>query len=143
LKLPGLDVAFGQAGWADRLGRMMLLQSAQGSSSAQIRLDPPELGSLTVRIQLTDQAAAVNFVSPHAMLRDALEQQSARLQELFREQGRDLVDVSVSDQSAQSGGEERGVSGGTGPGSSLWAVGDQLMPETVVKKPGALIDFYA
>ncbi|MDP2127458.1 MAG: flagellar hook-length control protein FliK [Pseudohongiella sp.] len=143
LKLPGLDAAFGQSGWIDRVGRQMLLQSAQGSSSAQIRLDPPELGSLTVRIQLVDQAAAVNFVSPHAMVRDALEQQSVRLHEMFAEQGIDLIDVSVSDQSAHPDGGEERESGTAGSGSSARVSDDKQAPENSVKKSESLIDFYA
>ncbi|MDP2282539.1 MAG: flagellar hook-length control protein FliK, partial [Pseudohongiella sp.] len=116
--LSGLDVTFGQPGWVERVGRQMLLQSAQGNSSAQIQLDPPELGSLTIRIQLVDQSATVNFVSPHAMVRDALEQQAQRLQEMFNEQGLNLRDVSVSDQSAnarqQSEQQSREQSGAAG-----------------------------
>lgn len=143
LKLPGLDVTFGQAGWADRIGRQMLLQSAQGSSSAQIRLDPPELGSLTVKIQLIDQTAAVNFVSPHAMVRDALEQQAGRLQEMFREQGLDLSDVSVSDQSSNSDGGEQRNSSGTGNGPAAWLAEDGTAPASVARQSESLIDYYA
>lgn len=143
LKLPGLDVTFGQAGWVDRIGRQMLLQSAQGSSSAQIRLDPPELGSLTVKIQLVDQSAAVNFVSPHAMVRDALEQQAGRLQEMFKEQGMDLLDVSVSDQSPHPDGGDQRNSNGTGSGSSTWIADDGAVSAPVVRQSVSLIDFYA
>lgn len=143
LKLPGLDVAFGQAGWADRIGRQVLLQSAQGTSSAQIRLDPPELGSLTVKIQLVDQSAAVNFVSPHAMVRDALEQQAGRLQEMFLEQGMDLLDVSVSDQSAESDSGSPKNSEEFTDASAVTIPGDSISASTADRQSDALIDFYA
>lgn len=143
LKLPGLDVTFGQAGWIERVGRQMLLQSAQGSSSAQIRLDPPELGSLTVKIQLVDQSAAVNFVSPHAMVRDALEQQASRLQDMFREQGLDLQDVSVSDHSAQSDSSEQRDSNTGGHAASRETADAGLTTPSVVRQSDALIDYYA
>ncbi len=138
-----LELAFGQTGWADRLGRQLLLQSAQGSSSARIRLDPPELGSLTVRIQLVDQSAAVNFVSPHAMVRDALEQQSARLQDMFREQGMDLLDVSVSDHSADTGDgrQQSGHQGSATPADTGPVADAGLLPAQRVSD--ALIDYYA
>lgn len=138
-----LELAFGQSGWADRLGQQLLLQSAQGSSSARIRLDPPELGSLMVKIQLVDQTAAVNFVSPHAIVRDALEQQSLRLQDMFREQGMNLVDVSVSDQSSgnrnsdeQSENPKQGRSNPMG-----FAASSEVAHATRVSD--ALIDYYA
>jgi flagellar hook-length control protein FliK len=141
--LSGLDVTFGQPGWVERVGRQMLLQSAQGNSSAQIQLDPPELGSLTIRIQLVDQSATVNFVSPHAMVRDALEQQAQRLQEMFNEQGLNLRDVSVSDQSAnarqqseQQSREQPGTAGQTGDNHEQEIVSS-------AHKTMSLIDYYA
>ena len=143
LKLPGLDVAFGQAGWADRIGRQVLLQSAQGTSSAQIRLDPPELGSLTVKIQLVDQSAAVNFVSPHAMVRDALEQQAGRLQEMFLEQGMDLLDVSVSDQSAESESGNQKNAEELADTSAAAITVDNISTSVPVRQSDTLIDFYA
>jgi len=136
-----LQLAFGQTGWADNLGRQLLLQSAQGSSSAQIRLDPPELGSLMVKIQLTDQTAAVNFVSPHAIVRDALEQHAPRLQEMFREQGMDLLDVSVSDQRTgqdQRGDQQRAAHAGGDTHSTATAA-----QQTIQRISNSLIDFYA
>ena len=138
-----LQLAFGQAGWGERLGRQLLLQTAQGSSSAQIRLDPPELGSLTVRIQLVDQSAAVNFVSPHAMVRDALEQQSQRLQDMFREQGIDLLDVSVSDQREGNTDNERGDRERHSAGAQTAGTGTQSENSVTVRKSDSLIDYYA
>ena len=145
--LSGLDVAFGQPGWVERVGRQMLLQSAQGNSSAQIQLDPPELGSLTIRIQLVDQSAAVNFVSPHAMVRDALEQQAQRLQEMFNEQGLNLRDVSVSDQSANARQQSQQQSQQQSPEQSAVAgqTTDSHDQEIVssAHKSMSLIDYYA
>jgi flagellar hook-length control protein FliK len=125
----------------------MLLQSAQGNSSAQIQLDPPELGSLTIRIQLVDQSATVNFVSPHAMVRDALEQQAQRLQEMFNEQGLNLRDVSVSDQSANARQQSQQQSQQQSPEQSAVAgqTTDSHDQEIVssAHKSMSLIDYYA
>jgi flagellar hook-length control protein FliK len=145
--LSGLAVTFGQPGWVERVGRQMLLQSAQGNSSAQIQLDPPELGSLTIRIQLVDQSATVNFVSPHAMVRDALEQQAQRLQEMFNEQGLNLRDVSVSDQSANARQQSQQQSQQQSPEQSAVAgqTTDSHDQEIVssAHKSMSLIDYYA
>lgn len=142
--LPSLDASFGQAGWAERIGRQILLQSAQGSSSAQIQLDPPELGSLMIKLQLVDQTATVNFVSPHAMVRDALEQQTQRLQEMFREQGMSLTDVSVSDQSANSRQDSERQSAERDDTSSL-SLANSEEPENMVavRQSSSLVDYYA
>ncbi len=138
-----MDTAFGQQGWSDSLGRQLLVMSSQGVSSAQIRLDPPELGSLTVKIQVSaDQQTNVSFVSQHAVVREALEQQLNRLQDLFRDQGLNLQDVSVSDQSPQQrdgeGGGQHGGNGGSGRDEQDPGVG-----EPVMVRSESLIDFYA
>lgn len=141
--LSGLDVTFGQPGWVERVGRQMLLQSAQGNSSAQIQLDPPELGSLTIRIQLVEQTATVNFVSPHAMVRDALEQQAQRLQEMFNEQGMNLRDVSVSDQSTNARQQSDRQSGGQQGSPAQTADSHEQELISSAQKSVSLIDYYA
>ena len=103
--------SFGQAGWGDNVARQLMVMTANGINSAQIRLDPPELGTLTVRVQMVDQSATVNFVSQHAMVRDALDAQIPRLQDLFRNEGIDLLDVTVSDQQTSAQGDGHGQDG--------------------------------
>lgn len=103
--------SFGQAGWGDNVARQLMVMTANGINSAQIRLDPPELGTLSVRVQMVDQSATVNFVSQHAMVRDALDAQIPRLQDLFRNEGIDLLDVTVSDQQTSAQGDGHGQDG--------------------------------
>lgn len=138
-----LDTAFGQQGWSESLGRQLLVMSNQGIGSAQIRLDPPELGSLMIKIQMSaDQQTQVSFVSQHATVRDALEQQLSRLQDLFRDQGLNLQDVSVSDQSPQQregeGGEQHGQGSGSGTDEQ-----DLAADEPTMMRSESLIDYYA
>ncbi|WP_339857881.1 flagellar hook-length control protein FliK [Pseudohongiella acticola] len=140
-----MDTAFGQQGWSDSLGRQLLVMSSQGVSSAQIRLDPPELGSLTVKIQMSsDQQTSVNFVSQHAVVREVLEQQLNRLQDLFREQGLDLADVSVSDQTAQQqDADAEGEQGRAGDWTERAGDQDETAGDPVLVRSESLIDFYA
>lgn len=138
-----MDTAFGQQGWPDSLGRQLMVMSSQGVSSAQIQLDPPELGSLMVKIQVSaDQQTSVSFVSQHALVRETLEQQLNRLQDLFREQGLNLQDVSVSDQSPQQregdSGQHQGQRQGSGSGDQEQASGEQILVRSE-----SLIDYYA
>lgn len=137
-----LQTSFGQQGWPDSIGRQLLVMNGQGISAAQIRLDPPELGSLMVKIQLnSDQQASVSFVSPHAAVREALEQQSVRLQDLLKEQGLDLVNVSVSDEAPQQGQEFAQQR------HQQQSNADDLMEQeqaavSVPDRPASLIDYY-
>jgi flagellar hook-length control protein FliK len=97
-----------------------------------------------IKLQLVDQTATVNFVSPHATVRDALEQQVARLQEMFREQGMSLLDVSVSDQSTNSRQESERQTAGRGNSSNV-EVPDSTEPENLesVRQSSSLVDYYA
>lgn len=142
--------SFGHPSWGEGIGRQLLIMSANGVNSAQIRLDPPELGTLTVRVQMTDQAATVHFVSQHAMVRDALEQQLPRLQDMFRGEGVELLDASVSDQSAQQRGGDSGANQSGDDNSRRSATAGLETDSTTgngveqaVPRSSSLIDFYA
>ena len=73
-------------GWGDTVMQRVMWMSSQQVRSAEIQLDPPELGSLMVKIQTSNDQTTVNFTSPHALVRDTLDQNLPRLRELMAEQ---------------------------------------------------------
>lgn len=97
-----LSVPFNQSGWGENLGKQLSLLLAKNMDSAQIQLDPPELGPLTVKIQINQGQISLQFTSGHYAVREALEQSSQRLQQMFSDEGLDLIDVGVSDQKSDS-----------------------------------------
>lgn len=113
--LAGSREAFGSSGagqsgareqWGEALSQRISLMTARNQSEARIQLDPPELGRLMIQIQVNSEQASVSFTSPHALVRDALEANVPRLQEMLSEQGLDLLDVDISDQSQQQADEQ-------------------------------------
>jgi flagellar hook-length control protein FliK len=92
-----VNVAHSQ--WSQAVGEKVLWLAAQNISAAEIKLDPPELGTLQVKVSLHQDQASVTFVSPHAPVRDAIDQQMQRLRDMFQEQGIHLLNVDVSDKS--------------------------------------------
>lgn len=91
-----------QSGWTEGIVDRVMYLSSQNLKSADIKLEPAELGRLDIRINMTpDQQTQVIFASAHVGVRDALESQVARLRESFNQQGLGQVDVNVSDQSQQ------------------------------------------
>ncbi|QTC00101.1 flagellar hook-length control protein FliK [Alcaligenes sp. SORT26] len=89
--------------WGAAMGRQMitLAQQAQGGiQSADIRLDPPELGPLRITLQMQDGMAHAMITSPHAQVRQALEQSLQQLQQQFAENGLTLGQADVGDQNA-------------------------------------------
>lgn len=95
----GMPVAMGSPQWSQAVGDKVLWLAAQNVSAAEIRLDPPELGPLQVKVSVSQDQANVTFISPHPAVREALDQQLNRLREMFSEQGLNLVNVDVSDKS--------------------------------------------
>lgn len=91
----------GQPQWQTAIADRVAVMASQRITSAEIKLDPPELGQLQVRVTLNQEQASVSFVSQHAVVREALDQTAFRLREMFDAEGLNLVDVDVSDQSFQ------------------------------------------
>lgn len=100
-----MQVAFGHAQWSEALAERAAWLAGQQIHSAELQLDPPELGPLQVRISVHQDQAVVSFVSANPQVRDALDQSMARLRELMQEQGMQLVDAGVSDQHREDSGE--------------------------------------
>jgi len=115
--VPGQPVQMQQTGWSEAVVDRVMWLSSQNLKSAEIQLDPAELGRMEVRIDLSKDQAQVTFLSPHAGVRDALEGQMQRLREMFAQQGMNLMDVNVSDQSLARGWQG-GAEGGSSRGSS-------------------------
>lgn len=103
-------LAMHQSGWSEEVVNRVMYLSSANLKSADIQLEPAELGRLDIRVNISaDQAAQVNFVSGHAGVREALDSQMHRLREMFAQQGMGQVDVNVSDQSRnwQGQGQEQ------------------------------------
>ena len=151
--VPGQPVQVGHPGMSEAVVDKVMWLSSQNLKSAEIQLDPAELGRLEVRIELNkDQAAQVTFVSANANVRDQLEGQAHRLRELFAQQGMNQLDVNVSDQSMargfQGGGEEgqrRSAGRGFGGSRDEEAIGgvSEIRTPSSGAAPRGLVDYYA
>lgn len=107
-QLPGAAVAMQQPGWSQQVADKVMWMSSQNLQSAEIKLDPAELGRLDVKITINQEHTQITFNSAHAGVRDSLESQMHRLREMFAQQGMQDVDVNVADQSqAQQDSRER------------------------------------
>lgn len=146
--LPG----FNQPGWGDAVGQKVLWMVKQNITSADMRLDPPDLGLIHVRVTIQNDQAHVSFSSAQPVVREALDQHSARLREMLTEQGMTSVDVDVSDQrsfaesDSRAGGEEGSQhSGGSLTGSANTLDDAELDVANNTSQLGvvSLIDHYA
>ncbi|QHD08252.1 flagellar hook-length control protein FliK [Pseudomonas sp. R76] len=151
-------LAMHQSGWTEEVVNRVMYLSSANLKSAEIQLQPAELGRLDIKVNMTaDQQAQVTFMSGHAVVREALETQSGRLREMFAQQGMGQVDVNVSDQSRgwQGQGQEqqqqnqaRGVSGSGGRGEGGDAgdhaeVAAAVAPVSQTVIGSSAVDYYA
>ncbi|MBK1716706.1 flagellar hook-length control protein FliK [Thiocystis violacea] len=72
-----------------------------GVEAAEMKLHPPSLGALDVRVSMDGDRTQVQFVSSHPIVREVLEAALPRLREALERDGLSLGNVSVSDRSAE------------------------------------------
>lgn len=100
-QLQGQPLNMQQPGWSKELTDKVMWMSSQNLKSAEIKLNPAELGRLDIRVQVGQEHTQITFVSTHAGVRDSLDGQMHRLREMLEQQGMHDVDVEVADQSPQ------------------------------------------
>ncbi|MBY6105221.1 flagellar hook-length control protein FliK [Ferrimonas balearica] len=110
--------------------------------TAELRLDPPELGALQVRIQMNGDQAQVQIQTQHAQARDLLEQALPRLREMLQGQGIQLADANVSHQQ-HSEGQADGGSGFGGQSGVDGGAEDAVAHQISNRNAEGGIDFYA
>ncbi|WP_415225852.1 flagellar hook-length control protein FliK [Psychromonas sp.] len=133
------------------LGERILMMIGQGKQEVSIRLDPAELGSMHIKLQLQQDQVQLTIHTQVAQSRDIIEQNLPRLREQLAQQGVSLGETSVEQQSQQQNQKnnqgENGVqdSGQMLAGdSSLQATGDKTEWTTSkIALPAQGIDYYA
>ena len=88
-----------QNGWGNELGQKITWLATQNTQSAELHLNPPQLGPLNVVLSISGDQATALFTSPHAAVRDAVEQALPRLREMLADSGIMLGNTMVGDQS--------------------------------------------
>jgi flagellar hook-length control protein FliK len=92
------------SGWDAELGKTLVWMAQGKHALAELKLNPPELGPLSIVIALggdDGRDARVAFASPHAAVRDALEAAMPRLREMMADSGINLGQTAVSAESFQ------------------------------------------
>ncbi|MGR6834680.1 flagellar hook-length control protein FliK [Aliivibrio wodanis] len=126
---------------AERINMMM----AKNLKHVDIRLDPPEMGRMHIRLNMGADSAGVQFTVSNQQARDAIEQSLPRLREMFAQQGIQLADTSVQQQSSGDSSQyayqkEESSRQGSGFGEEL---SEEHEISVQVSKPNDGISFYA
>ena len=129
----------------DRVSSMLSINNKE----AEIRLDPPEMGSMQIRIRSDAEQAHINFVVQNQQAKEALEQSMPRLREMLAQQGLELGESTIS--YGQSGGEtaeqsESGAQGNLANNKSVNDENDEQANNTAQssrQQTSSSIDYYA
>ncbi|MCO4887784.1 flagellar hook-length control protein FliK [Cupriavidus sp. WGtm5] len=81
--------------WPQALGQQMIRLGTQGQHSAELQLNPPDLGPLKVVLNVVNDQAQAQFVSPHQAVRAAVEAALPHLRTALSENGIQLGHTSV------------------------------------------------
>lgn len=126
---------------AERINMMM----AKNLKHVDIRLDPPEMGRMHIRLNMGADNASVQFTVSNQQAREAIEQTLPRLREMFAQQGIQLADTSVQQQNSGESSQyayQQGDKGQQSGGFSEDGLEEQEI-SVQVSKPDDGISFYA
>jgi flagellar hook-length control protein FliK len=152
--LPALHLDIGtplaSSNWDQQLGQRVIWMAGQHHQVAEIRLNPPELGPVELRLTLDSQQggqqASLHFASPHAEVRETLENALPRLRELMADAGISLGNATVGSESfsrqpaPEQGRQSAQATAATPHGSTAAAVAATRAP---LRRGSGLVDTFA
>ncbi len=98
-KMPPVNIAVGEKGWDQSVGERINWMLGNRIQQAEVRLSPPHLGPLEIRVSVHNDQASVSIAAPHLLTREAIEAAIPRLREMMLEGNLNLVNVNVEDRS--------------------------------------------
>lgn len=129
---------------AQALANRISLMNAKNMQVAEMRLDPPNLGSVRIQIRMQGDQASIIFQAPNAHARELLEQSLPKLREMMESEGLMLADAQVSEESFSGQGKEQDSSPQYAGSSSADNEDDvEGMQIPLLTQPLGLIDYYA
>ncbi|PPK74445.1 flagellar hook-length control protein FliK [Methylobacter tundripaludum] len=108
--VPAMTKPLSHPEWNKDLGERIVWMNSRAIPSAEIRLNPPHLGPISVRVDVSDDQATVVFTAQHAAVRETLEASIPKLREMMSAQHLNLAEVNVSQGSASDQGRSQSQS---------------------------------
>jgi flagellar hook-length control protein FliK len=141
--LPSTRVDVRTPGWQEAFAsRVQWLVDAQ-VGEARIKLNPPELGAIDVKVSLLDDKTYVQLTTATAAARDELAQSLPRLRELFTASGLELGGASVyNGRDQQQAGGRQDAAGAESRAGAFLEPGDDSAARAAPRSVGR-IDVFA
>jgi hypothetical protein len=136
--------------WSDELSNRVTWMIRQDVQSANVKINPPHLGPLEVKVSVMNDQVNVSFSSHHAPVREALDASIPRLREMLGDNGLQLGDANVShrsfsdqNQTSQQSFSQSNHANGAFDINSSGENTEGVRPGPVYLSASAAIDIYA
>lgn len=144
----GVPQQVGTKGWSEAVSDRVMWMMQGDQQFARLKLNPPNLGPLEVRVTINQDQTSVAFLAQHAAVREALEAAMPRLREMFDQASLQLVRADVSDPGAEQGGRPGDAQGDGAAGSGFWrgddtGDGEHTSESPVIVSATSLVDLFA
>lgn len=107
-----------QPGWEGKLGDRILSRLTENGQEIEMDLNPENLGSVRIKLELTDGTAQVRIVTDTAQAAQVFQQAESKLAEALNRAGVSLSSHDATSRDAAAGGQQRGAgNGGNGSGN--------------------------
>jgi len=110
----------GDAAWPHSMASQLAFMQVHRQSSAELQLNPAELGGLHVKLDVDNGAVNASFVCQHQAVAELVQDAMPRLRDAMQQGGMQLAQTSVStgdfsqQQNASQGSSAQGNGGGNG-----------------------------
>lgn len=133
--------------WGSAFAKRISFFVRNDMQHAELRLDPPEMGRVNIRINITQDQASLHIITQHANVKDVIEQTLPKLREMLAESGLNLANADVSTQLANQQKQPQNEAGGRLAGPAFPGDNEESVEESGaaarVIESDSLVDFYA
>ena len=143
-----INTPVNQDKWADEFSQKITwLASSNQDQTAELHLNPPQLGPLDVVIKVSGDQATALFTSPHAAVREAVEQAMPKLRDMLSDNGIMLCNTTVSDQAprdqGQSGSQRSAAPVGNNDIRDTSTIGNSTTRVSPISRHNGIVDTFA
>lgn len=121
--------------WGDKISERISMMAGKNIQTATIHLDPPELGSLEIKMQInSEQTAQIQVQAQGPQVKEVLESSAQRLRDMLEQEGIALDQFDVSDQSSAFASSDDSSEQGEGDQALEYESSEMLSDEEITER---------
>ena len=138
-------IAIHRKTFTNEVKEKVMVMINQRIKQLEIRLDPPELGSMQVKLNLQNEQAVVNFVVQNQQAKEALEENLGKLKDMLAQNGVEVGDANIEQRKNQSqdGDSAQGSNKNATENDEKQAVDSGMQDVNLYKASSTGVDYYA